>query len=117
MILPFERRDGPATSADPYFYPRPELDPLKPVLGLVLDSSPPTKLNLIEYILLLFHVNHITVVCCLCISPAMVKDVIEIVHEQEHLGFVKYYEIVFKSWYIGGLTKLLHSYIHHYLEC
>ncbi len=43
-----------------YFSSRPELDPLEPVSELVLDTSTPTALNLIDYTLFLFHMNQIT---------------------------------------------------------
>lgn len=96
-ILPFERGDGPATSADPYFSPRPELNLLEPVLGLVFDTSSTTEVNLINYTLLLFNFNHITGVCCFCIPLEMAKAVIEIIHKQKHQGFGNSYEIVFRS--------------------
>ena len=56
-ILPFEERDELATSADPYFSPRPELDPLEPVSKLVLDISSPREVNSIDYTMLLFSIS------------------------------------------------------------
>lgn len=73
-------------------------------------------MNSIHYTLFLFHVNHITGVCRLCILPAVTKDVMKIAHGQRHSGFAKSYEIVSRSWYIRVLTKLLRSYIYHCLE-
>ncbi len=96
-ILPFEKEDEPATSGYPYFFLRPELDPLETVLGLVSDNSPSTEVNSIDYTLLLFHVNSILGVCCLCIPLALAKDVIRIEHGQRHSGLAKSYEIVSRS--------------------
>ena len=116
-ILPFEREDELATSVDPCFFFKPELDPLEPVSGLVLDTSPLTEVNSIDYTSLLFHVNQVTGVCRLCIAPKVAKDVIGIAHGQRHPSFAKSYEIVSRSWYIQGLTKLLCSYIYHCPKC
>ena len=116
-ILPIERENWSTTKTDPYFSLRPELDPLKLVSRLVLHTSLTTKKNSIDYTLLLFYVNQITRVCCLCIPPTVAKDVLEIAHGQKHSGFVKFYEIVSRLCYIQGLTKLLGSYIHHCPEC
>ncbi len=96
-ILPFEREDGPAPSADSYFSSRSELDLLEPVSELVLDTSPPTEVNSIDYTLFLFPIKHIIGVCRLCIPSAATKDVIDIAHGQRHSGFAKSYEIVPRS--------------------
>ena len=55
----------------------------------------------------------------LCISFVVIKDVFDIVHddESEHLEFVKCYERVSTSWYIRELSRYLRDYLKHCSKC
>ena len=66
---------------------------------------------------LLYHVNRLTNVYCLCIPPSVALDILGIAHGEGHPGFFCCYEIVSHSWYIRSLTKLLRSFICHCPQC
>lgn len=60
---------------------------------------------------LLYHVDRITGVCRLCIPPAVANDLIAIAHGEGHPGFARCHEIISRSWFIKGLTRILRAYI------
>lgn len=66
---------------------------------------------------LLYHVDRITGVCRLCIPPLVAKNVITIAHGEGHPGFARCHEIVSRSWFIKGLTRILRAYIRYCPEC
>ncbi len=65
----------------------------------------------------LFHVNRQNGVRHLCIPPVVFPDVIQIAHGQGHPGFACCFEILTRSWYIQGLTRVLCNFICYCLEC
>ena len=65
----------------------------------------------------IFHVDRFTGLKRLCIPEPLVKDIFDMAHSEGHPGFDRCYEIVSKSWYIHGLTRLLRSYIRHCPQC
>lgn len=107
-ILPFEKGDGTATDADPYFSPRPDTSLMEvdasqdsdvaifPPQDGVLPLTNENK-EVIDPALLLFHVNPLTGVCRLCIHPSVVKDIIGIAHGRGHPGYARCYEIISRS--------------------
>ena len=66
---------------------------------------------------LIFHRNKFTDLERLCISKSLIKNILEIAHNNDHPGFDRSFEIVFKSWYIRNLSRHLHDYIKHCPEC
>ena len=66
---------------------------------------------------LIFHVDKFSGLRRLCIPKPLVKDIFDIAHNEGHPGFERCYEIVSKSWYIHGLTRLLRDYIRHCPQC
>lgn len=62
---------------------------------------------------LLYHVNRLINVHRLCIPLSVAPDMLGIAHNEGHPGFSRCYEIVSRSWYIRGLTKLLRSFIRY----
>ena len=66
---------------------------------------------------LLFHVNRLSNVHRLCIPPSVAPDILAIAHGKGHPGFSRCYEIITRSWFIRGLTKLLRDFIRYCPEC
>ena len=103
--LPFVLGSTPPTDADPYLTPRPEgeaevLPAPQVSRSLSLERlqsdntnglPPPDKTNL------LFHVNRLTGVHCLCILLSVVPDIFVIAHGEGHPGFARCYEIISRS--------------------
>lgn len=56
---------------------------------------------------LLYHVDRITEVYRLCILPVVAIIIIAIAYGEGHPGFTHCREIVSRSWFIKGLTRLL----------
>ena len=65
----------------------------------------------------IFHINKFTGLERLCIPEPLAKDIFDMAHSEGHPGFERCYEIVSKSWYIHGLTRLLRQYIRHCPQC
>ena len=66
---------------------------------------------------LIFHVDKFTGLERLCIPRPLVKDIFDIAHSEGHPGFERCYDIVSRSWYVHGLTRLLRDYIRHCPQC
>lgn len=66
---------------------------------------------------LIYHLDHVTDVCRLCIPPVVTPDLLVIAHGKGHPGFTRYHKIISHSWYIQGLTKILRSFIRYCLQC
>ena len=49
----------------------------------------------------------------LCIPWPVVRDILQISHDQSHPGFTKCYELISSSYYIRGLTRYLRAYLQH----
>lgn len=97
------------SSADQYFLPRPKA-------GDHASDFPtlePTELMNSKIAQLIYHLDCVTGIRQLCISPSVTPDLIDIVHGEAHPGFACCHEIISRSWYIRGLTKILRSFIHH----
>ena len=66
---------------------------------------------------LIFHLDCSTSVHHLCIPPSVALELLFIAHGEGHPGFLHCHEIISRSWFIWGLTKLLRSFIRHYPQC
>ena len=123
--LPFVLGSTPPTDADPYLTPRPEGEAKvlpAPQVSRSLSVERPQSDNtnglpLADKTKLLYHVNRLTGVHCLCIPPSVAPDILAIAHGEGHPGFSRCYEIIARSWFIRGLTKLLRSFIRHSPQC
>ena len=117
-LLPFVLADAHISNSDPYFQPRP-----KPLDDMALES------DLISFLKkqlgvfgpktsrLIFHLDRLTGVRRLCISPSVAPELLAIAYDEGHPGFSRCHEIISRSWFIRGLTKLLRSFICHYPQC
>lgn len=139
-LPPFILGKVPTSDSDPYFGPRPETttnasssEPWseKPIAQPKISN--PSKNSAVlqgEYESydrssgnryteddLLYHVDRITGVYQLCIPPAVATDIIAIAHGEGHPGFAHCREIVSRSWFIKGLTRLLRVYIQQCPNC
>ena len=114
--LPFVGGSMPPADSDPYLTPRPAGDEdFSPRFADVEET--PEGLPAPDKSRLLYHVNRITNVNRLYIPPSVAPDILAVVHGEGHLGFSCCYEIISRSWYIRGLTKLLQAFIRHSLQC
>lgn len=77
----------------------------------IVDSPAPDKSKL------LYHVNKLTGVYRLCVSPSVAPDIPAIAYGEDHPGFACCYKIISRSWFVRGLTKLLRSFIRHCPQC
>ncbi len=114
--LPFVIGSTPSTDSDPYMDPRPEGEEYHQPDTLPAPEGPkglprPDKPKL------LYHVNRLTNVHRLCIPPSVAPDILGIAHGEGHPGFSCCFEIVSRSWFICGLTKLLRSFICYCSQC
>ncbi len=114
-ILPFVIGSTPTTDSDPYLGPWPDgKDPLPTSIpsGVISEELPvPDKSQL------LYHINRLTNVHRLYISPSVASDILAIAHGEGHPGFSRCYKIITRSWFIHGLTKLLRAFIRYCPEC
>lgn len=126
--LPFVLGSPPPTDADPYLAPRPEdatllpsdiSGPEEPPANDTASPGEPSAIGLPipDKTRLLYHVNRLTGVHRLCIPPSVAPDILAIAHGEGHPGFACCYEIVMRSWFIRGLTKVLCSFIRHCSQC
>lgn len=99
-------RELPPTNANPYFLPRPT----ETVNNQLNKNAAPLALRH----KLIYYNNHVSGMYCLCIPTSVATEVIAIMHGEGHPGFAWCYEIVSRSGYIRGLTKLLQDFIRHY---
>ena len=112
------------TSADPYLtlrtegeakvVPAPKLSRSieKPPQSDNADSLPPPSKTK-----LLYHINKLTGVHCLCIPPSVAPNIIAIAHGEGNPGFSCCYKIITRSWFIRGLIKLFQTFIRHCPQC
>ena len=106
----------PPTDSDFYLAPRPNGDENLPLSSMDIGEIPerfpaPNKSRL------LYHINKLTNVHCLCILLSVVSDILAVAHGESHLGFSSCYKIIIRSWYICGLTKLFRAFIRHCSQC
>lgn len=94
---------------DSYFLPKPTMA----VDNYSNENTVPPALSR----KLIYYVNYVSGIYCLCIPISVVLEVIAIAYNKNHLGFAQYYEFWSYSWYIGGLTKLLQIFICYYSQC
>ena len=66
---------------------------------------------------LLYHIDRLIELRRLCIFDSCVKDVMKIVHDNDHSEFVKCFEMISQAWYIRKLIKALKNYIKHCSKC
>lgn len=52
-----------------------------------------------------------------CLSKAIFKETIEIVHESSHLNFHKCYKLFFSLYFVWNLIQILKIYIKHCSDC
>ena len=124
-VLPFITGGSYRSDNDSYMVPRPKSStsasfeatshaPAKRDITVVVED--PT-LSSLDKTKLLYQVNKTTGNLYLCIPPTMALDILQIAHREGHPGFSRCYEIVTRSWYIRGLTKLLRKFIRHCPQC
>ena len=115
-LLPFVLADADASDSDPYFQSRP-----KPPDNTALESDSISKEQSDVFELntnkLIFHLDRSTCVRRLCIPPFMAPELLSIVYGEGHPGFLCCHEIISRSWFIQGLTKLLRSFIRYRQQC
>lgn len=94
--LQFVIGSTPSTDSDPYMASRPEGKKcLQPNTLPALEG--PEGLSRPDKAKLFYHVNWLTNVHCLCISPSVTSDILGIAHGEGHPGFSRCYEIVSRS--------------------
>lgn len=117
-LLPFILADAQPSDSNPYFQPRSE-----PSENTALESNSisPSETQSIFFgpgtSRLIFHLDRLTGMCRLYIPPSVVPELLAIAHGEGHPGFSRYHEIIFRSWFIRGLTKVLQSFIRHCPQC
>lgn len=89
---------------------------------LLLHKNDNFKNNAIEMLFirdknLIYYIDKLTNVRYLCIFKDYVKEISDIAHDSDHLGYVRMHDIITKSWYIHDLIKILRKYIQHCSEC
>lgn len=102
-ILFFSTNFETSTKIDSYFEYRKQ------------NESMTTNLN--NYLNLVYFTNKLIDFKKLCISSFYTKNILQIIHENEHFDFVKCFEIVPKIWYIRDLIKHLRNFIKHSSQC
>ena len=114
--LLFEVGSIPPTDTDPYLALRPDGDENLP-LSPISTEQIPERLPVPDKSKLLYPINRLTNVHRLCIPPSEALEILTIAHEEGHPGFSRCYEIITRSWFICGLTKLLRAFIRHCPQC
>lgn len=66
---------------------------------------------------LLYYVNTLTELRKLCIWPNCVENILKIAYDEEHLNFVRCFQLIFKAWYIKEFIKHLKIYIRDCSNC
>ena len=61
--------------------------------------------------------NHDYELYKLCISHSVIQKIFEIVHENNHSEYARYYEIISLKYYIRDLIKYLRNYLKHCFKC
>lgn len=115
-MLPFVIGSTPPTDSNPYLTPYLDGDEKLPssfiAIGEILEGFPiPGKSKL------LYHINGLTNVQCLCIPPSVTPDILAVAHGEDHLRFSCCYEIITYSQFIHGFTKLFHVFIQYCFQC
>lgn len=100
----------PLINADSYVASRPDGDE-RSLPSILSISVRPKELLAPNKSRLLYHVNRLTGVHRLCISPFVARDLCIITYGESYLGFSCFYKMITRSWFIRGLIKLLHSVI------
>lgn len=114
--MPFVVGSMPPTDSDPYLFPHPhDNEDLSP--NLPVDGETPEGLLAPDKFRLLYHVNKITNVHRLYIPLSVAPDILAVAHGEGYPGFLYYYKIISRSWYIRSLTKLLRAFIRHCPQC
>lgn len=105
----------PITDSDPYIGSQPDgKDPLPTSIPI---GVVPKELSVPDKSQLLFHINRLTNVHHLCISSSVAPDILAIAHGEGYPGFSHCYEIITRSWFIRGFTKLLCAFICYCPKC
>ena len=118
VLLPFVLADADASDSNPFFQPR--LDPPDNTalesdsMSLSKEQSDVFEPNTNK---LIFHLDRSTGVRHLCIPPSVAPKLLSIAHGEGYPGFSRCHEIISRSWFIRGLTKLLRFFIRHCLQC
>lgn len=114
----------PPTDADPYLSPRPKGEAkVLPVPKFPRSIEDPSKSDSADSLPSLdktkpwYHLNKLTGVHRLCIPLLVAPDILDMTYGEEHLSFSRCYEIITRFWFIGGLTKLLRTFICHCHQC
>ena len=117
-LLLFVWADADALDSDPYFQLKPE-PPNNTALesDLISLSEEQSDVFKPKTNKLIFHLDRLTGVRRLCIPPSVAPKLLSIAYGKRHPGFSHCHEIIFRSWFIQGLTKLLRSFIRHCPQC
>ena len=106
----------PPTDSNSYLTLRPESDKDFPLSSIDIGEIPeefPTS----DKSKLLYHINKLTNVHHLCISPSVALDIRIVAHGEGYLRFSCCYKIIIDLWCISGLIKLLCAFIRYCCQC
>lgn len=122
-ILPFIFCSAkPPSSTDQYIVPRPKPQDHASDLSISehssdLPVSEPVWPRYTKGAQLIYHLDRVIGMRQLCISPAVALDLLAIAYSEGHPGFARCREIISRSWYISGLTKILKAFIRYCPQC
>lgn len=117
-LLPFVLADAQPSDLDPYFQPRPEPpENTAPEPNSVSPSETQSGVLGPDISRLIFHLDRLTGVRRLCIPSSVAPELLAIAYGEGHPGFSRCHEIISRSWFIRGLTKVLRSFIRHCPQC
>lgn len=91
--MPFVTVSTPPTNSDFYLSSQPDREE-EPCPGYIPAPKNSKGLPRPDKAQLFYHVNRLTNVYCLCISPSVAPDILAISHGKGYLGFSRYYEII-----------------------
>ena len=106
----------PPTDSNPYLTPRPNGNE-EPLPSSMPFGEIPEGLPAPDKSKLFYHIDRLTNVHRLCVPLSVAPDILAVAHGESHPGFSCYYEIITRSWFIRGLTKLLRAFICHCPQC
>ena len=52
-----------------------------------------------------------------CIFHSIIKDIFQLVHDEEHFEYARFYEKIFVNYYIREFSQYLRDYLKHCFEC
>lgn len=106
----------PPTNSDPYLALHSDSDEDLSPSFMDVEEIPGT-LPALDKFKLLYYINRLNNVHCLCIPPSIAPDILFIAHGKSCSGFSCCYKIITRSWYIRDLTKLFYVFIKYCPQC